>query len=102
MDRGPWMLTFTGKRYHFLDPSLEEIDIVDIDHALSRKARFNGHTRGGSIYSVAKHSVLTCVRFVSSLEQPYASDVRHKLAWPINESFNSFICLASDHVDLRG
>lgn len=51
----PWMLTKTGLHFHFLDPKPEAICIEDIAWALSRKARFNGHTTNMIPYSVAQH-----------------------------------------------
>jgi len=50
-----WLGTYTGKKFHYLDPRLEEIDIVDIAHALSLTCRFGGHCR--EFYSVAEHSI---------------------------------------------
>jgi len=51
----PWVETYTGKRFHLLDPQPDEIDIIDIAHALSQQCRYTGHTR--RFYSVAEHSV---------------------------------------------
>lgn len=50
-----WILTYTGKRF---DPTLpnNQIDIVDIAHALSHMPRFAGHTE--RLYSVAQHSII--------------------------------------------
>jgi len=50
-----WITTYTGKRFHYLDPQPEEIDIVDIAHALSLTCRFGGHCK--EFYSVAEHSI---------------------------------------------
>ncbi len=55
-DRGPWCQTYTGKMFHPLNPSPEEVDIFDIAHALGNLCRYNGHCR--HFYSVAEHSVL--------------------------------------------
>jgi len=52
---GAWITTYTGKRFHFLDPQPEEIDIIDIAHHLSLLCRFTGACR--EFYSVAEHSI---------------------------------------------
>ena len=52
---GTWITTFTGKRFHFLDPQPDEIDIVDIAHHLSLLCRFTGACR--EFYSVGEHSI---------------------------------------------
>jgi len=52
---GHWVTTFTGKKFHFLDPQPEEIDIVDIAHSLSITCRFGGQCK--EFYSVAEHSI---------------------------------------------
>lgn len=54
--RGDWMQTFTGRAFFPLDPSLDDIVIEDIAHALSMLCRYGGHVRG--FYSVAEHCVL--------------------------------------------
>lgn len=54
--RGDWIQTFTGKRFYPCDPRPEEVDPVDICHALACVSRFTGHTR--EPYSVAQHSVM--------------------------------------------
>jgi hypothetical protein len=56
----PWIETVSGKKFHFLEPAEDEIDIDDIAYALANQCRFNGHC--DRYYSVAEHSV-----FVSSL-----------------------------------
>lgn len=53
---GPWIETFTGKKFYYLHPSGEAIDIRDIAHALSLTCRFAGHSE--KFYSIAQHSVL--------------------------------------------
>lgn len=50
-----WIETYTGKKFHFLKPTNEEIDIQDIAHALGNTCRFTGHC--SEFYSVAEHSV---------------------------------------------
>lgn len=52
---GHWITTYTGKKFHFLNPQPEEIDIIDIAHALSLTCRFGGQCK--QFYSVAEHSI---------------------------------------------
>lgn len=59
---GDWIITYTGKRFYPLDPRPEDIDIIDIAHALAMCNRFAGHTIFP--YSVADHSV-ACSKFTS-------------------------------------
>lgn len=51
-----WMQTFTGKAFYPLAPTVEDIDIRDIAHALSMICRYGGHST--RFYSVAEHCVL--------------------------------------------
>ena len=53
--RGDWMQTFTGRQFWPLDPRPEDVDILDVAHALSMLCRYNGHCQ--RFYSVAEHSV---------------------------------------------
>ena len=75
-----WIMTFSGKRFYPLAPRIEDIDIVDIAHALSNICRFTGHVR--SFYSVAQHSVL-CAQ--------YAPD-RLKLALLLHDASEAYLC----------
>ena len=43
--------TFTNKKFHFLNPSVDEVCIEDISQALSMNCRFSGHVK--MFYSVA-------------------------------------------------
>lgn len=52
---GDWMQTFCQIKFYPQDPRPEEIDIIDIAHALSQIPRFTGH--GDIFYSVAQHSL---------------------------------------------
>lgn len=54
--REGWIQTFTGKRFSVVDPSPDDVDIIDIAHALSMQCRFAGHVRWH--YSVGQHSIL--------------------------------------------
>jgi hypothetical protein len=52
---GDWMQTWTGRRFYPADPRPEDVDIVDVAHALAHVSRYGGHCQ---FYSVAEHSVL--------------------------------------------
>jgi len=52
---GYWLGTYTGKKFHYLNPQPDEIDIVDIAHHLSLICRFTGACI--TFYSVAEHSI---------------------------------------------
>lgn len=51
-----WIQTYLGKQFWPLSPRHEDIEIVDIAHALSNICRYGGHCN--SFYSVAQHCVL--------------------------------------------
>lgn len=55
-DDSPFRLTRSGRRFHFLRPSSEEVCVEDIAHHLALTCRFGGAVR--FFYSVAQHSVL--------------------------------------------
>lgn len=55
-ERGPWMALREGGRYYPLDPRVEDIDPLDIAHALGMLCRYGGHV--DHFYSVAEHCVL--------------------------------------------
>lgn len=54
--KGNWFQTFTNKMWWPQDPHPEDVDILDIAHALSQQCRFNGMS--SEFYSVAQHSVI--------------------------------------------
>jgi 5'-deoxynucleotidase YfbR-like HD superfamily hydrolase len=53
---GEWIQTFTGKRFELFAPTAEQVDVLDIAHALAHLCRFAGHT--AELYTVAQHSLL--------------------------------------------
>jgi len=53
-----WQRMLSGRRLDLLDPSPMDIEIQDIAHGLARVARWNGQTKGPTIFSVAQHSLL--------------------------------------------
>ena len=54
--RSQWMQTYSGQKFYPMDPRPEEIQILDIAHALSMQCRHNGHVE--RFMSVAEHCVL--------------------------------------------
>ncbi len=56
MNNGPWIQTWSGRRFFPLSPQAEDVFLGDIAHALAFKCRYGGHTIRH--YSVAEHSVL--------------------------------------------
>lgn len=55
LDQSAFMTTYTGRKFYLFDPSPNDVDIVDIAHALSQLCRFTGHCR--EFYSVAEHCI---------------------------------------------
>lgn len=53
---GDWIQTYSGRAFWPLDPRAEDVDIVDIAHALAQQCRYAGHCL--RFYSVAEHCVL--------------------------------------------
>ena len=51
-----WIQTFSGKQVWPFNMQVEDLDIVDIAHALALKCRFTGHCL--EFYSVAQHCVI--------------------------------------------
>lgn len=85
--------TFTGKKFWPLNPVWEDIDIVDIAHALSNKCRYTGHTR--DFYSVAQHSVLVSNHVpvkhrLEALLHDGAEAYLPDIAFPLRGAFDNF------------
>lgn len=58
MNVAPWIQTFTGRAVDLVDPRSDQMHLLDISIALGRLPRFNGHTEGARVFSVACHSLL--------------------------------------------
>lgn len=61
-----WIRTYSGKRFNVFEPRTEDVDIVDIAHALSFTCRFSGHTT--QFYSVAEHCLNMCALLPDDLK----------------------------------
>lgn len=55
----------SGRKFHFLNPTKDEIDVKDIAYSLANQCRFNGHV---SFFSVAEHSVAVAARLPPELQ----------------------------------
>jgi len=49
-----FIATYTGKKFHLVNPRLEDIDIQDIAHGLAMQCRWTGQCKFH--YSIAQHS----------------------------------------------
>jgi|SRR5579871_604334 len=67
-DRGPYIVTYTGKKFFPMSIRAGDICIEDIAHALSNQCRFAGHTEW--FYSVAQHSILVSMVLSGMLKKP--------------------------------
>lgn len=56
LPRGDWMQTYTGRAFYPMAPEPDDVDPVDIAHALSLLCRYGGHC--ARFLSVAEHCVL--------------------------------------------
>ena len=59
-----YITTYTGVKFYPLNPRPEDVNILDISHALSNIGRFTGH--GKRFLSVAEHS-LNCAELLEKL-----------------------------------
>jgi hypothetical protein len=106
---GNWIETYTGKRFHFLDPKPEEICIKDIAHALSLKCRYSGHCK--FFYSVGQHSLHVAYLLPEELKlsgllhdaaEAYIPDIPRpiKRHYGLEEAENKIISVIADKYNL--
>jgi len=69
--RGNWLQTAGGRAFFPLDPRPEDVDILDIAHALSFVCRFGGH----------------CLNFYSDSHAALAERI---VPWPPRIAFHAF------------
>lgn len=76
---GDWIQTYTGRQFWPCDPRVDDVDVLDIAHALSNQCRFGGHSR--MFYSVAEH----CVRV------SYVCDLGDALVGLLHDAAEAYI-----------
>jgi len=54
-DKGHWIETYTGRKFHQTHPDVAQVDLDDIAHSLSMICRYNGHV--SKHYSVGHHVI---------------------------------------------
>lgn len=90
-----WFQTYSGKLVSVTDPKPEDVDVVDVAHALSMTCRFGGHCR--DFYSVAEHSVHVCeigTALRSHLDVTYPSTIentRHSLVLLLHDAAEAYV-----------
>lgn len=66
VDSFGFLVTFSGKELHFMNPQPDEICLEDISNALSKNCRYAGQVK--DFYSVAEHSILMARYFIDKGE----------------------------------
>lgn len=66
---GPYLITYTGKKLYILDCRPQDIDILDLAHALSQIPRYGGHLE--KPFYVSQHSIIVHDN-VPKICKPYA------------------------------
>lgn len=74
-----WMQTYSGRPFYPLDATEDDIEIVDIAHALGMVCRYAGHVR--RFYSVAEH----CVHLSHTV------DPEHALAALLHDAAEAYV-----------
>jgi hypothetical protein len=89
----PYIETYTGRKFFFLDPSPEMFHIEDIAHALSLNCRFTGHIN--EFYSVAEHSLAVSYLtddplegLLHDLSEAYLTDIARPIKQYMPEYYN--------------
>ena len=77
--------TYTGRRFDYATPAVDQVSILDIAHGLALQNRFNGHTR--LPYSVAEHSVRVALRVKQLATEAALDAVRVALLHDAGEAY---------------
>lgn len=100
-----YIITYTGKKFNLLEPTLEMVDFEDIAHSQAMQCRWTGHCKYH--YSIAQHAVLcsflgpqeTALKrllhdasesYLGDMNRPLkhftdAGDAYRRVEWPIQE-----------------
>jgi len=98
---GDWFLTYSGIQFFPMDPRPEEVQLIDIAHALSRICRYGGHCLDW--YSVAQHSVMVShlvptafalEGLLHDAEEAYTGDMIRPIKHGLRERTDAFDVMA--------
>ncbi len=95
-----YILTYSKTKFYPLEPIKEDINIIDIAHALSLMTRANGHFK--HFFSVAQHCVSCCIEakqrgysqrvqlgcLLHDASESYISDLTRPVKKNLSEYFN--------------
>jgi len=86
-----WFQTYSGKLVSITNPKPEDIDIIDIAHALSMTCRFGGHCR--EFYSIAEHSIRVCEvgQFTCPINNDHPQAIAQALAFLLHDAAEAYI-----------
>ena len=87
--KGNWMATFSGKRFYPLDPRYEDIEMIDIAHALSNLCRYTGHCR--QFYSVAEHCVIGTSAMARRLTMPKELIIENQKLFLLHDAAEAYM-----------
>lgn len=82
--RGDWSQLYSGRQFFPMSPRPEDVDAVDIGHALGMLCRYNGHV--SHFYSVAEHSV-----HVSRALEAAGEDCHTQLAGLLHDAAEAYV-----------
>lgn len=81
----PWIQTYSGHKFHFLNDDSQEVYPLDIAVVLSRMPRWAGHTR--EFYSVAQHSIA-----VAMLVRERGGNISEQLQALLHDGTEAYMC----------
>lgn len=85
----PYIETYSGKKFWFLDPTDDMFDIDDIAHALSLNCRYTGHCR--EFYSVAEHSLLCAAIVLNTINDEDPDTLKLALTALLHDASEAYV-----------